>query len=43
MPFDTLTFQDVSQILETFSAGRGGEGCFASYDGRLEFYQPHKA
>jgi len=28
---------------ETFYAGRGGEGCFAPYDGRFEFYQPHKA
>ena len=30
-------------FLSEFYAGRSGEGCFAPYDGRFEFYRPNKA
>jgi hypothetical protein len=40
MLFDTLTLEDVHQIVEKFYSGRSAEGCFAPYYGRFEFYRP---
>ena len=43
MLFDNVIFENVRESLEKFYAGRSGEGCFAPYDGRFEFYRPDKA